>query len=347
MPTNSKRPRPIRPDFRLSSPLCVMVSALLTGALLCLAWQPAAAQSTHFTTLPQCESVPATRYHVQGFERALGEAAALFNYYLASSNCRDPANYQTCRWIDYWLDEADDHLTQIFQYSATRDAQGECWRCNPEDLLFRASRLGQLGRALEDAGYWLPTGDHEHTHVNISRWMDSVGRACGAMPGPGPTPNQPVWYLDATRINPKNADLQSTRGGGNWETTHSCNLSDTNLGIREETIWSDGSREGYEYQFVFDRPPDQIRPGQSFVVNVRGSGTRWPNNTGWIGQFEMRATGLSVRPTADRVLRITLPDVRGGYEFTVPGSPPDEVVIHAFLWNEAACAVDFVYRKAN
>ena len=284
-------------------------------------------QAGDFPDLPLCSGLPAIDRGIADIRRDLDAARDLYSREnLGNRTCRSSDAGSVCDQVTRFLLEAESRATQIVSDAVGTDDQGSCWRCNPDELLY----------------------------VNLSAGIARSRRACSAG-----SPSRNAWVLEDIRINPGNHDLQKvTRFGNGEETTHTCFLSDKNLGVSDETRRPDGSSYGYRYQFVFDRPPDRIFPGESYTINVRGSGSRFPEpGRAYVGQLYFSSDTLGIRtflgtsPTERTPARqpFVIPEPQGDMNGQVVISTPastsrNELALMASLGNEAACRVEYVYR---
>ena len=166
-----------------------------------------------------------------------------------------------------------------------------------------------------------------------------------------------IWVLIDTRVNPNNARTEFVGGVGDpeffgeprflgkyWLFT----VSDGSITFRDKDV-----DHGYLYfdaTFVakFDSPPDRLIPGDTLTLDAttKGSGYVSPYAGGWNSGIRFQYAGEGVTLTGDPAAATNLDFISDSAkaQFTVPAVTANgQLVIHAFLWNCAACQVQYVY----
>jgi hypothetical protein len=166
-----------------------------------------------------------------------------------------------------------------------------------------------------------------------------------------------IWVLIDTRVNPNNARTEFVGGVGDpeffgeprflgkyWLFT----VADGSITFRDKDV-----DHGYLYfdaTFVakFDSPPDRLIPGDTLTLDAttKGSGYVSPYAGGWNSGIRFQYAGEGVPLTGDLAAATNLDFISdlAKAQFTVPAvTERGQLTINAFLWNCAACQVQYVY----
>jgi hypothetical protein len=165
------------------------------------------------------------------------------------------------------------------------------------------------------------------------------------------------WERTETKVNPAEAPTEFYGGVGDPGFFPEARF----LGkLREYTV-TDGSisyhDKNVDYGYVyfdatfkadFDKPPSMMTAGETYPLTgtTSGSGFVSEHAGGWNSgiRFEYRSDGGTMGGDTDAATNLDFITDTAPAAFTAPtGSVGAQMTVYAFLWNHAACRVDWIY----